>query len=70
MNVATLTIEQKDQLIGQQYATDSYFNSIQDAKDNWAISEEEIYNCTNKNFEWLKELKLIEYTPKEVTPLI
>ena len=30
MIVGLLTIEEKDLLVGQQYAPDSYFNSVQD----------------------------------------
>jgi len=61
-----LTIEQKDLLLGQQYATDSYFNPIQDLDNNWVISTEEIEQNTNENFNWLTNLELIEYKPKEV----
>jgi hypothetical protein len=27
-------------------------------------------NCTNEEFMWVKELELITYVPKEVTPII
>ena len=63
MNVAILTIEQKEQLVGQQYANDSYFNPIQDVTGNWVISEEEINFCTNDNFSWIKNLELEDYKP-------
>jgi hypothetical protein len=63
MNVAILTIEQKDQLVGEQYANDSYFNPILDANDKWVISEEEINFCTNDNFSWIKNLELEDYKP-------
>lgn len=62
--IAILTIEQKEQLTGQQYTIDSYFNPIQDIDDNWVISEEEINQCVNPNFEWVKELTLSQYNPK------
>ena len=45
--VGLLTIDQKDQLLGQLYTSDSYFNPIQDANDNWVVSVEEIQNNTN-----------------------
>jgi hypothetical protein len=70
MIVALLTTNQKDQLVGQQYTQDSYFNPIQDFSDNWIISTEEMINCTNEKFAWVKELELIEYKPKEQTPII
>lgn len=68
--VGLLNQEQKDLLIGQLYTDDSYFNPIQDANDNWIISTEEMINCTNELFLWVKELELIEYVPKEVTPIV
>jgi predicted DNA-binding transcriptional regulator len=40
--VGLLTELQKDELVGQLYAPDSYFNPIQDINDNWVISVEEM----------------------------
>jgi hypothetical protein len=68
--VGLLNQEQKDSLVGQLYTDDSYFNPIQDANDNWIISTEEMINCTNEKFMWVKDLELITYVPKEVTPII
>jgi hypothetical protein len=68
--VGLLNQEQKDSLVGKLYTDDSYFNPIQDAEDNWIISTEEMINCTNEKFMWVKELELITYVPKEVTPII
>ena len=62
MIVALLTDEQAEQLKGQLYAPDSYFNPIQDADDNWIISTQEQEQCS---IDWVKELPLIEYKPKE-----
>lgn len=66
--VGLLTIEQKDSLIGQAYDPDSYFNPIQDLKDNWVISTEEMMYCENPDFLWVKELPLIIYNPKPEPP--
>lgn len=63
--VYLLTLEQKDELTGQLYAPDSYFNPIQDANDDWIISVEEVDQCVNPEFMWVKDLPLIEYIPKE-----
>ena len=63
--VGLLTIEQKDELVGQMYAPDSYFNPIQDNADNWVISVEEMEYCINPNYMWVKDLELIVYVPKE-----
>jgi hypothetical protein len=62
--VGLLTEQQKDQLIGQWYAPDSYFNPIQDLNDNWIISTEEMFYCVNPEFMWVKDLDLIIYEPK------
>lgn len=63
--VGLLTIDQYDQIVGQMYDEDSFFNPIQDANDDWIISEEEINFCTNPEFLWVKNLPLIEYLPKQ-----
>jgi hypothetical protein len=63
--VYLLTIQQKDDLVGQWYDSDSYFNPIQDANDDWIISLEEVNQCVNPDFLWVKDLPLIEYIPKE-----
>jgi len=65
MKVGLLTIEQKDNIVGQRFAPNSYFNPIQDINDDWVISVEEIEQCVNPDFMWVKELPLIEYKPKE-----
>ena len=66
--VGLLTIEQKDELIGQQFMLDVYFNPVQDNNDNWIISVEEMEQCVNTDYLWVKDLELIEYVPKQ-TPL-
>lgn len=63
--VGLLTEVQKNELIGQLFDEDSYFNPIQDAADNWIISIEEIENNVNPNFDWLQELEMIIFVPKE-----
>ena len=67
--VGLLTELQKDELVGQLFDDDSYFNPIQDNSDNWIISIEEIENNVNPNFEWIKDLEMIIYIPKETTNL-
>ena len=67
--VGLLTVEQKDQLVGQLYAPCSYYNPIQDFNDNWIISIEEI-ECENEQFVWLKNLPLIIYNPKQYNEIV
>lgn len=68
IQVGLLTIEQKDSLVGQLYDDDSYFNPLQDDFDQWVISTQEINFCVNSEFQWVKELPLIEYVPKPAPP--
>jgi hypothetical protein len=64
IQVGELTIEQKDELSGQTYTTDSYFNPIQDCNGVWIISTQEIEFCDNPQFQWVKTLPLIDYCQK------
>ncbi len=66
--VRLLTEEQKDSLLGQPLAKDAYFNPIQDAEDNWIISNEEVVNCTDENLFWLLSLPYIEFKPINTNP--
>lgn len=68
IQVGLLTETQKDELVGQWYAPDSYFNPIEDADNNWVISQEEMSQCVNPDFLWVKDLPLIEYKPKPTPP--
>lgn len=58
-----LTEQQKNEIVGQLFAPNSYFNPIQDDKDNWVIFEEEVEGCVNEEFMWVKTLPTIEYVP-------
>jgi hypothetical protein len=66
--VGLLTETQKNSLVGQLYDDDSYFNPIQDLDENWIISVEEMEFCVNPEFQWVKDLPLIEYKPKPSPP--
>jgi hypothetical protein len=69
IQVGLLTESQKNELVGQLYDEDSYFNPIQDANDDWIISIEEIDQCVTPEFQWVKDLPLIEYIPKPEPPI-
>jgi hypothetical protein len=62
--VALLTTEQKELIAGQYYDADCKFNPIKDKNENWIISIEEINQCTNDEYAWVKDLPLIEFEPK------
>jgi hypothetical protein len=68
IQVGLLTESQKNELLGQLYDEDSYFNPIQDANDDWIISVEEMEFCVNPEFQWVKDLPLIDYKPKPSPP--
>ena len=62
MKVRQLTIEQKNQLVGQTYDGEQYFNPTLDAAGNWFISNEEYFNCTTSAlFGWT--LPEIDHNP-------
>jgi hypothetical protein len=64
--VAIITKEQKDKLIGQQFMTDVYYNPIQDLDDNWVISSEEIDQSEDREIISFKDLKLNTHRAKKV----
>ena len=66
--VAVLTINQKDSLVGQKYDSVSYFNPVQDCDDNWVISQQEIEGNIYSEFDWLDDLTLIDWCPPVVPP--
>jgi hypothetical protein len=65
MKVGLLTLAQKNEIAGQQFAPDCYFNPIQDVNDNWVISVEEIEQATVPPYDWVKDLPLIDFEPKQ-----
>lgn len=67
-NVGLLDEEEKDALLGNQYATGKYFTPEQDADGNWILPMHQITGCTNIDFWWVKNLPLIDYKPKPSPP--
>lgn len=63
-NVAIITEEEKDKLIGRQFMTDVYFNPIQDLNDNWVISSEEIDQSEDKEIISFKDLRINAHQAK------
>lgn len=68
MKVGLLTLEQKNEIAGQLYAEDSFFNPIQDINNDWIISAQEIDECVVEEFMWVKNLPLIDYEPIPTPP--
>lgn len=66
MKVRQVTPEQRDALAGQEFAPDSHFSPTEDADGNWFISNEEIEQNTNADFDWVKDLPEIQHNPKRL----
>jgi hypothetical protein len=70
--IAIITKLQKNILIGKTYDDVCFYNPIQDANDNWIISEIEYYYCLglwyldelNSELQFIHTLTLSEYFPK------
>ena len=56
-----LTNQQADDLINQWFAPDQYFNPVMDINNVYFIFDEEVLNCINPNFLWVKDLPQAEY---------
>lgn len=66
IKVALLTDEQAAQLTGREYAQDMIFNPIEDNEERFIISLQEVNQCINQDFLWVKDLPIIDYKPKEL----
>jgi hypothetical protein len=66
MEVILLTQEQKEQIEGRKFTTDSYFLPVEDKDRNWVVSTIEQDLCTNPDFDWIKRCARIEYKPKSI----
>jgi hypothetical protein len=63
MLVGLISLIEKEALEGKLYIQDCYFNPVQDINNNWVISTQEINNCINPDYMWVKDLPLIEWMP-------
>lgn len=64
-----LYTKQRDELVGQQFAPDQYFNPVPDIDGVYFIFEGEVEGCTNEEFMWVKELPTEEYVPPIIKDL-
>lgn len=65
MKVGLLTLEQKNQIEGKEFAPDSYFNPILDSLGRYVISTQEMEQATIPPYEWVHNLPLIDFEPIE-----
>ncbi len=61
-----LTNTQAEELKGQEFAPDQYFNPVTDINGIYFIFDGEVNGCTSEDFMWVKELPETEY----VAPII
>lgn len=64
--VYQLTEQQKDELVGQYYESNSIFNPLQDQFGVWFITTQEVNDCVNPDFQWVKTLPQMEYVPPTI----
>lgn len=58
-----LTKQQLKLIVGEQFAPDSFFNPVLDADGDRVISEEEVEQCDNPDFKFVKDLPFKEFNP-------
>ena len=70
MQARQLTISQKDQIQGVFFDEVTFFDCVQDINDNWFIilSESDISNITDTQWQWVIDLPLSTFNPKPVIP--
>jgi hypothetical protein len=66
MKIAILTVEQKNTLDKQVLCPGMRFNPVQDANEDWIISQQEIDQCTIQQFMWVKDLELTDWAGRYV----
>ena len=65
-----LTLEQKEQIQGQYFATDIFFNCVADINGIWFLflSEQDIPLVESSEYAWTLNLPQSEYTPPPAPP--
>ena len=65
-----LTIEQKEAIQGVFFATDIFFNCVQDINDVWFLflSQQDKDYIVNTSWDWLLTLPEGEYVPPPAPP--
>lgn len=59
--VSVITQTQADDLRGQEFAPDCFYNPVQDCNGDWIISKEEIDQTVVEQYLWVKSLPLIDW---------
>jgi hypothetical protein len=61
MMMYQLTSNQRDLLVEKTFGPYSYFNPVYDVNGFWFISPQEVEQCINEEFLWVKDLPLNEF---------
>lgn len=61
MIVYELTNEQSLMIQGHQYMDDSFFWWVYDGHGRRIITEQQVSQCVNSDFQWVKDLPKIEW---------
>lgn len=61
IQVAILTQEQYEQVHLKQLAPDHAFYCAKDNNGNWTVEKNQIDQIENEQFNWLKDLPLVEF---------
>jgi hypothetical protein len=64
-----LTIEQKRTVKRKAFTDSNLFNPVQDINGDWFISQQEVDQCDNELFSWVKDLPKSEFIPKPLPEL-
>jgi len=67
-----LTLEQYDQIQGQEFAPFEQFNCVQDINDVWFnfVTEQQIPQVEASQYAWVLTLPQGEYIPKPILQLL
>ena len=60
MQVAKISEEQKNLLLGQTWDGITFFNPTLDSNNNWFVSIQEVDGCVKPEFQWLKYCEFID----------
>ncbi len=65
-----LTVSQKNQVQGQVYSSDQFFNCVQDINDKWFLflTSGDITAVTGTQWDWILQCPTGEFTPKPSPP--
>lgn len=56
-----ITSAQAEELVGQQWEIDDYFNPVQDINDNWFISQQCVDGYQGSSYPWFSTLVLEDF---------